>query len=288
MSVHMSKQTVSTVVRFLMVCAAAGKRGRCRHPRCKGSLLCRRHKQLDDGGRTPPEATPANIVLVKRKISLARANRLMNKPKRKKGKEMPIDPKDLMEVAILEQEGQDPEVKFAANLAEAEKLGRDADAYNKEEKKDDGDGKKEGRKDSGTQLINGADGAKKITVIKAVQDMLAGGYDITSVHLEPTNNEHMRMLIVAFTLRLENVPAMCTPERTPNLWKLIEAIFTGVFDVWVWSNPPKANGIILDTINLGWSHEQKTPEDPVVVSNGDLRFTDKPGVYRVDVAKSVA
>lgn len=314
MAAHMNKQTVAAVVRFVMTCATIGeKAGRCRHPRCKGSLLCTFHKNMEDEGAVLAVTTRANIILLKRKISLARANKMMNKDSRGKklteilreldlldkklagpldlNKEMRAEKRlaiiaSIMEVEILEQEGQDPELKFAAALAEAEKLGRDASAYSNDEEGDDKT--KKGRTDSGTSVINGTDGAKKITVMKAVLDMLALGYEITGIHLEPTNNEHMRMLIVAFTLRHEKVPAMCTPEKTPKLWGVIEAIFTGVFDMWVYSNPPKKNRIILDTINIGWSHAQKTPEDPVVVSNGDLRFTDKPGAYRVDVAKSIA
>lgn len=244
----MSNATVSAVVRtvFAMACVAANQKtnAQCRNRRCAGSLYCAEtHKRMADVGNAPPEAMPAYIVLFKRKISLSRA-------------------KKLMAFGIREEEGTDPAEKLANAIADARRLRRSPNI---------GAGKHSGCLVIDDPAKEGA-GAKKITVLRALMDM-GRGYEVTSIHLEPTKdqNPHMRMLIVAASRKTEGIPSVLTDA----LWELISAIFSGTFDVWVWSNPPKEDtGIGIHTVNLGKIYQKEKPSDPEIVPAGHLRFDD--------------
>lgn len=247
----MSSSTIQSVVGFITACWAANQetQGRCRNAKCNGGGLCPTHQKMVDAGNCPPESPLPHVILFTRKISKSRADRLEK-------------------LGIKEEEGKDPVAKFEAVAASAKAQGRSAIVY---------DMGNTGRKDDGSLVFDTpgkqGQGAKMITVSKTMVDLRLG-YDITSVHLEPSKNQdpHTRKLIVAFTARDSMVKPVCTPE----VWKLVHEFFEGTFDVWVWANAPKpGTDVIVHTVNLGKIYQKAKPSDPEIVSGAHLRLDEE-------------
>ena len=214
-------------------CVAETKdRARCRETVEQNGALCPTHEyQLQRGG-TVRRASAPDRVLVKFRVNPNWTRRLSDAG-------IPFR----MRRNFLERDTQHAE--------QAEAVRRDPLRYR-------------AVADSGVPVF-GRDGIAAVVLSDLITEMKEAGYVVSDIHLEPTRNEGMNVLVLSITN--EGGIQSSLPEVVDNL------LMSCWGHVHVWANPPDADGKITHTVNLAHRKDGEV--------NRALRFAS--GLWAYDV-----
>lgn len=163
-------------------------------------------------------------------------------------------------MACLEEAGvrwqrRDDEAIKQRHVDEAEKLGRKPDAFRQ-------------TPDSGVPVF-GKEGASSVSVDRLLDELAAGGYRLTDVHMyqRPQDQPNMANLTLQFQHRAEAEKVIDLPAPVRDLvgstWEFAH----------VWANPTKPDGSTPHTVNLSHRFPDVEPKFRLVFDGGYWNLT---------------
>ncbi len=118
--------------------------------------------------------------------------------------------------------------------------------------------------DSGVPVF-GSQGVSEVSIFKLLGELQERGYNPQGVHIRTRREKKFDVLVIPFTLGLEQDSAFLPTRAGKLLEEFLETSCWGF--VHIWANPPEA-GKVFHTVNLGHREPQKPPQWDLCFNHG--------------------
>jgi|GEM_PF-3429862 hypothetical protein len=213
--------------------AATEDRARCRNwmKENNPTHLCGFHQSRQDAGQEVKRISQPDVIEYKFNLNKTWACRL---------RELGVSFKE-----------QDFAAKEAKHIAHAEEYGRDPFRF------------REGVSDSGVPVF-GEEGLVKVSVYELLQELVRF-YEVVDIFIRPRRDgtRHMEVLVVRFFNGKE------CETNTQAFQQLLSFLASSCWGhCHIWANPPRGDGLIIDTVNSAHREEGQKPQQIVRFTGG--------------------